>query len=58
VSLPHVGRTSTMTAMWCCSRFAEELLGVARFFADPDNRATEFAIAVRSDWKGAGSATG
>lgn len=30
---------------------AEEVLGVARFSADPDNRTAEFAIAVRSDWK-------
>ena len=33
---------------------AEEVLGVARFSADPDDRAAEFAIAVRSDWKGHG----
>lgn len=33
---------------------AEEVLGVARFSADPDNCAAEFAIAVRSDWKGHG----
>jgi acetyltransferase len=33
---------------------AEEVLGVARFSADPDNRAAEFAIAVRTDWKGHG----
>jgi acetyltransferase len=32
----------------------EKVLGVARFSADPDNRAAEFAIAVRSDWKGHG----
>jgi acetyltransferase len=29
-------------------------LGVAHFFADPDNRGAEYAIAVRSDWKGRG----
>jgi acetyltransferase len=29
-------------------------LGVAHFFADPDNRSAEYAIAVRSDWKGHG----
>ncbi|HZB93706.1 MAG TPA: bifunctional acetate--CoA ligase family protein/GNAT family N-acetyltransferase [Stellaceae bacterium] len=29
-------------------------LGVARFAADPDNRRAEFAIALRSDWKGRG----
>jgi acetyltransferase len=33
---------------------AEEVLGVARFSAEPDNRTAEFAIAVRSDWKGHG----
>jgi len=29
-------------------------LGVAHFFADPDNQRAEYAIAVRSDWKGRG----
>ena len=29
-------------------------LGVARFHAEPDRRAAEYAIAVRSDWKGHG----
>jgi acetyltransferase len=29
-------------------------LGIAHFFADPDNRRAEYAIAVRSDWKGRG----
>jgi acetyltransferase len=29
-------------------------LGVAHFFADPDNRRAEYAIAVRSDWQGRG----
>ena len=29
-------------------------LGVARYSADPDNQAAEFAVAVRSDWKGRG----
>jgi acetyltransferase len=29
-------------------------LGVVHFFADPDNRHAEYAIAVRSDWKGRG----
>jgi acetyltransferase len=32
----------------------DEILGVARFSADPDNREAEFAVAVRSDWKGRG----
>jgi acetyltransferase len=29
-------------------------LGVAHFFADPDNRKAEYAIALRTDWKGRG----
>ena len=29
-------------------------LGVARYFADPDRLRAEYAIAVRSDWKGRG----
>jgi acetyltransferase len=41
-------------ALLAIAEGAEEVLGVARFSADPDNRAAEFAIAVRSDWKGHG----
>jgi acetyltransferase len=33
---------------------SDELLGVARFAADPDNINAEFAVTVRSDWKGKG----
>jgi acetyltransferase len=33
---------------------AEEILGVARACADPDNHAAEFAVLVRSDLKGRG----
>jgi acetyltransferase len=29
-------------------------LGAVHFFADPDNRRAEYAIAVRSDWQGRG----
>ena len=32
----------------------EVALGVAHFFADPDKLRAEYAIAVRSDWKGRG----
>ena len=32
----------------------ERALGVVHFFADPDKRRAEYAIAVRSDWKGRG----
>jgi acetyltransferase len=31
-----------------------ELLGVVRLSADPDNAAAEYAVEVRSDWKGRG----
>ncbi len=30
------------------------VLGIARFSADPDRQSAEYAIAVRSDWKGRG----
>ena len=30
------------------------VLGVAHFFADPDRQRAEYAIAVRTDWKGRG----
>jgi acetyltransferase len=33
---------------------AETALGVARYAAGPDKREAEFAIALRSDWKGRG----
>lgn len=36
------------------SQDSDELLGVARFAADPDNINAEFAVSVRSDWKGKG----
>src|SRR5258707_15738676 len=29
----------------------EEVRGVRRFSADPNNRAAEFALAVRTDWR-------
>ncbi|HYM43267.1 MAG TPA: bifunctional acetate--CoA ligase family protein/GNAT family N-acetyltransferase [Steroidobacteraceae bacterium] len=35
----------------------EEILGVARAYADPDNTAAEFAVLVRSDLKGQGLGT-
>ena len=33
---------------------ADHALGVSRFAADPDNRRAEYAVEVRSDWKGRG----
>jgi acetyltransferase len=33
---------------------SEEILGVARFSADPDSQDAEFAVTVRSDWKSRG----
>jgi acetyltransferase len=33
---------------------SEEMLGVVRFFADPDYEKGEYAVLIRSDWKGHG----
>jgi acetyltransferase len=41
-------------AMAILARHDGETLGVARYFADPDRSRAEFAIAVRTDWKGRG----
>jgi acetyltransferase len=41
-------------ALLAFAESGEEVLGVARFSADPDNRAAEFALAVRTDRKGHG----
>lgn len=46
--LSHIDRDRDM-ALLAFAEGAEEVLGVARFSADPDKRAAEFAIAVRSD---------
>jgi acetyltransferase len=51
--LSHLDRDRDL-ALLAFAEGAEELLGVARFSADPDNGAAEFAIAVRTDWKGHG----
>jgi acetyltransferase len=32
----------------------DTVLGIARYFADPDRLQAEYAVAVRSDWKGRG----
>jgi acetyltransferase len=32
----------------------ETVLGIARYFADPDRLSAEYAVAVRSDWHGRG----
>jgi acetyltransferase len=36
------------------AEYANLAVGVVHFFADPDNLRAEYAIAVRSDWKGRG----
>jgi acetyltransferase len=51
--LSHIDRDRDV-ALLAFAEGAEEVLGVARFSAGPDNRAAEFAIAVRTDWKGHG----
>jgi acetyltransferase len=48
--LTHIDYDREM-ALLALAGDAEDVLGVARFSADPDNRAAEYAIAVRSDWK-------
>ncbi len=40
--------------MVALSTGTDEGLGVARILADPDNAKAEFAVIVRSDWKGRG----
>jgi acetyltransferase len=51
--LSHIDADREM-ALLAFAEHAQEVIGVARFSADPDNRAAEFAVAVRSDWKGHG----
>src|SRR5207302_9857951 len=51
--LSHIDYEREMALMALADR-AEEALGVTRLCADPDKRVAEFAIAVRSDWKGQG----
>ena len=36
------------------AKLDRKALGVVHFFADPDKLRAEYAIAVRSDWKGRG----
>jgi acetyltransferase len=53
VRLSHIDRDRGL-ALLAFAEGAEEVLGVARFSADPDKRSAEFALAVRTDWKGHG----
>lgn len=41
-------------ALLAQSEDADTALGVVRYSADPDGREAEFAVSVRSDWKGRG----
>jgi acetyltransferase len=50
-------RDMAFVAVGCDTAGAEEILGVARACADPDNNAAEFAALVRSDLKGQGLGT-
>jgi acetyltransferase len=47
-------REMAFVAVAADSAGAQEILGVARACADPDNRGAEFAVLVRSDLKGQG----
>jgi acetyltransferase len=51
--LSHIDKTRD-AALLAFAEDGEELLGVVRFSAEPGSRTAEFAIAVRSDWKGHG----
>jgi acetyltransferase len=51
--LSHIDRYRDL-ALLALAEGAEEVLGVARFSADPGKRSAEFALAVRTDWKGRG----
>src|SRR6516165_2050134 len=54
-SLPRGCRSSITTGNWrYWPRANGTALGVVHFFADPDKLRAEYAIAVRSDWKGRG----
>jgi acetyltransferase len=53
VRLSHIDHDRDV-ALLAVAEGTNEVLGVARFAADPDSRAAELAIAVRSDGKGHG----
>jgi acetyltransferase len=48
------GREMAFIALQPAEGVSQELLGVARFFADPDYEKAEYAVIVRSDQKGHG----
>ncbi len=48
------GREMAFIALKPQADGSEEMLGVARFFADPDYEKGEYAVLVRSDYKGRG----
>ncbi len=48
------GREMAFIALRTASDGSQEMLGVARFFADPDYEKGEYAVMVRSDLKGHG----
>jgi len=51
--LSHIDYDREM-AVIALAGYGEGALGVARFSTDPDRSSAEYAIAVRSDWKGRG----
>lgn len=50
----HLSQIDYDREMALLAQHGETTLGVARYFADPDRIRAEYAVAVRSDWKGRG----
>jgi acetyltransferase len=50
----HLTHLDYDRAMALMAEHDGETLGIARYFAEPDRKSAEFAIAVRTDWKGRG----
>jgi len=52
--LTHIDHDREMALVALVPGSADTLLGVARLSAAPDNASAEYAVVVRSDWKGHG----
>ncbi len=52
--LTHIDHDREMALVALVPGSADALLGVARLSAEPDNARAEYAVVVRSDWKGHG----
>jgi acetyltransferase len=50
-------RELALIALWKAQNGAEQMVGVARFAANPDGESCEFAVAIDDQWNGRGLAT-